>query len=470
MSPLAKRSIMLLVSLTVLTGCASFPEAEPLERVDTGSGYRYANLAGADNSENLFVIVSFSGGGTRAAALAYGVLETLRDSWVEMDGEPRNLLDEVDVISSVSGGSFTAAYYGLHRDAIFEEGGRFQREFLYRDVESDLKRRLLSPYNWARLASPTFGRIELAEEVYQERLFDQASFADLADDGRKPFLLINATDMDKGSQFTFVQSQLDPMCVDLDSIPLSRAVAASSNFPIAFTPLTLNSYPGRCGYREPPWVANALEGLNTNPRRYYRARHWQRYQEPERDYVHLLDGGISDNIGLRPALDALRAPTLQEVEWSVLNKMNREIVDKLVVIVVDAKSEDLAADFDTSPRSPGPKQVINTIATTPLANYSFDTVELLRETLRDREDAQRLSLEAGTGMHQIDLYYIYVGFDQLEDDVERARFQRIPTRFHLPDEEVDALRLIGAKLLKQSPCFQQLVGQREGSGGRLCSH
>ncbi|WP_416140036.1 patatin-like phospholipase family protein [Halomonas sp. HK25] len=470
MNPVARLSIGLLMSLMALVGCASFPEARPLEHVDTASGYRYANLEGATNSEEMFVILGFSGGGTRAAALAYGVLERLRDSWVEMEGESRNLLDEVDVISSVSGGSFTAAYYGLHRDAIFEEGGRFQSDFLYRDVESDLKRRLLNPYNWARLASPTFGRIELADEVYQELLFDQASFADLADNGRKPFLLINATDMDKGAQFTFVQSQLDPMCVDLDSITLSRAVAASSNFPIAFTPLTLNSYPGRCGYEEPPWVANALQGLDTNPRRYYRARHWQRYQEPERDHVHLLDGGVSDNIGLRPALDALRAPTLQEVEWSVLNKMNRELVDKLVVIVVDAKSGGLDANFDTSPRSPGPKHVISTIATTPLANYSFDTVELLRETLRDREDAQRLSREAGNGLHQIDLYYIYVGFDRLEDDAERERFQRIPTSFRLPAEEVDALRRISAQLLEQSPCFQALLGQADGQEGRFCRY
>ncbi|QTF93857.1 patatin-like phospholipase family protein [Halomonas sp. BM-2019] len=438
MTPVARLSITLLL-LTALAGCASFPEARPLERVDPASGYRYANLEGAPDSEELFVILSFSGGGTRAAALAYGVLERLRDSWVEMNGESRNLLDEVDVISSVSGGSFTAAYYGLHGDAIFEEGGRFERDFLYRDVEADLRRRLFNPYNWVRLASPTFGRIELAEEVYQALLFDEASFADLAERGQKPFLLINATDMDKGAQFTFVQSQLDPMCVDLDSVSLSRAVAASSNFPVAFTPLALNSYPGRCGYQEPPWVANALEGLETNPRRYYRARNWQRYQEPDRDYVHLLDGGVSDNIGLRPAH-------------------------------VDAKPASPAADFDTSPRAPGPKQVINTIASTPLVNYSFDTVELIRETLRDREDAQRLSRETGNGLHQVDLYYIYVGFDRLTDPAERERFQGIPTRFRLPAEEVDALRRIGARLLEESPCFQALLGQAEVPEGRFCRY
>lgn len=65
-------------------------------------------------------MLAFSGGGTRAEALAYGVLEELRDTEVLIDGKPRRLLDEIDLISSVSGGSFTSAYYGLHGDRIFE--------------------------------------------------------------------------------------------------------------------------------------------------------------------------------------------------------------------------------------------------------------------------------------------------------------------------------------------------------------
>jgi NTE family protein len=66
-------------------------------------------------------MLTFSGGGTRAAALAYGVLETLRDTPIKIDGKTARMLDEVDLISSVSGGSFTSAYYGLHGDGIFEE-------------------------------------------------------------------------------------------------------------------------------------------------------------------------------------------------------------------------------------------------------------------------------------------------------------------------------------------------------------
>lgn len=461
------RMLAAAVPLMPLGGCASFPETPRLEHVDSAAGYRYESLADTGRDEDLFVILTFSGGGTRAAALAYGVLEKLRDSWAEIDGERRNLLDEVDVISSVSGGSFTAAYYGLHGDAIFEEGGRFQRHFLYHDVEARLKRQLFNPYNWARLASPTFGRIEIADEVYQELLFDRATFGDLAARGGKPFLLINATDMTKGSQFTFIQSQFDPMCADLSGVTLSRAVAASSNFPLAFTPLALNSYPEQCDYEEPAWVAQGLRDLSPNPRRYYRARSLRTYREPEREYVHLLDGGVSDNIGLRPPLTAMRSA---DVPWSVLTRMNLERIDRLVVIVVDAKTRQTAA-FDASPRAPGLRSVVSSIATTPMANYSFDSIELLRQAMQTRADAQRLSGESappGEEAHRLELYRIYVGFDQLQDEAQRERFLSLPTTFRLPAEDVDALRRIGGELLERSPCFQSLVAGRYDE--RSCVH
>ena len=69
----------------------------------------------------------FPAGALAPAAFSYGVLETLRDTKVLIDGRERRLLDEVDWISGVSGGSFTAAYYGLFRDRIFED---FEARFL----------------------------------------------------------------------------------------------------------------------------------------------------------------------------------------------------------------------------------------------------------------------------------------------------------------------------------------------------
>jgi len=448
----------------LLGACATVPPTPKLAQFDPASGYRYELLEDPGNSEELFVILTFSGGGTRAGALSYGVLEKLKDTWVTIDGKRRNLLKEVDVISSVSGGSFTSAYYTLHGDAIFEPNGRFQKNFLYKDVESELTGKLWNPVNWFRLMSPTFGRIELAQETYEELLFDQATYADLVKQKRRPFLMVNATDMTKGVQFTFMQSQFDPMCSDLTGVPIARAVAASSNFPIAFTPLAINAYPGGCAFKEPGWVNNALKDVADNPWRYYNARTLRTYQEPERQFAHLLDGGVADNIGLRGPMASLFS---NDVSWSVVNKMNLRKIKTLVVIVVDAKNQSVP-DYDQSPDAPGLTSVVNAIATVPLDNYSFDTVELLRQIMVARARAQRDQ----PSLQQVDLYRMYVGFDRIRDDKEREKFLRTPTTFNLPAKTVDALRKIGGELLQQDECFKKLTSAAasgaKGKRDNLC--
>jgi NTE family protein len=119
---------------------------------------------------------------------------------------------------------------------------------------------------------------------------------------------------------------------------------------------------------------------------------------------------------------------------------------------VDAKNE-TAPTFDRSASPHGLIDIVTAIATVPLDNYSFDTLQLLQDTLRRRNDAQRLSPE----LFKVNLYRINVSFDQIKDTAERARFFKIKTSFDLPADEVDALRRKGAELLRQSPCFQALV-------------
>lgn len=94
----------------VLGGCAALVPppvpAKPLDTVNPEYGYRFSNLqTGPNNSDGLLMVVAFSGSGTRSAAMAYGVLEKLRDTPIKWGGKPLRLLDEIDVINSVSGGS-----------------------------------------------------------------------------------------------------------------------------------------------------------------------------------------------------------------------------------------------------------------------------------------------------------------------------------------------------------------------------
>ena len=76
-------------------------------------------------------MLAFSGGGTRAAAFSYGVLEFLRRTEVVgPKGNKVRLLDQVDVITGVSGGSFTALAYGLYGDKLFAD---YEQRFLKRE-------------------------------------------------------------------------------------------------------------------------------------------------------------------------------------------------------------------------------------------------------------------------------------------------------------------------------------------------
>lgn len=459
--------------LGMLAGCASYPPNSETEIIPD-KGYRFNELASNDNTESLFVVLTLSGGGTRAGALSYGVLEKLHKTQITWKGVQKSLLSEVDVISSVSGGSFTAAYYGLNRDGIFaprSDPKSFKNRFLYRNLESELLWSLANPINWVRLASPTFGRIDLAAEIYDETIFDQKSFNDLAEKGR-PFMLINATDMSRGIVFPFVQERFDYLCSNLDGFRIGRAVAASSNFPVAFTPLTINNYAHACTYEKPTWlrVAEMDGAFWDNPRRFHKARvTWSYRNFKDHPFVHLIDGGVADNIGLRGPLTALES---NDAPWSLPNKINNGKIEKIVVVIVDAKSHP-TVKFDRKASPPGLFTVIKNIATVPLDNYSFDTVERLNKLFRTwRQDRVHLWKNPRRGfeycppnpdsrrkydLEPIDLYPIYVGFDQIRDPDERRKFFDMATSFHLPPTQVDALINIGPKLMDQSEAFNALT-------------
>ena len=172
-----------------------------------------------------------------------------------IDGKKRRLLDEIDEISGVSGGSFTAGYYGLFGDRIFED---FESKFLKKNIEGALAARtFLNPINWFRLSSDTFDRSDLAAEYYDEHVFDGGTFGDIA--ARKgPMILMNATDMTHGLRIAFNQDIFDVICSDLLRFPVARAAAASSAVPMLLSPITLRNYAGTCGFKPPEIFEKAL--------------------------------------------------------------------------------------------------------------------------------------------------------------------------------------------------------------------
>lgn len=106
-------AILLLV--LAIAGCSTATLNTELGHTPLRSAYDFESRL-PDNDDRLFVVLAFSGGGTRAAALSYGVLDALRREQIMIGDQQHRLLDQVDVISAVSGGSYTAAYYGLFGD------------------------------------------------------------------------------------------------------------------------------------------------------------------------------------------------------------------------------------------------------------------------------------------------------------------------------------------------------------------
>ena len=462
----ARRVLVFLLLAAALPACGRAPNPR-LTVYDQAAGYRYATVRTKPVEENLFVILAFSGGGTRAAAFSYGLLEGLAAiEYQPAAGPRRTLLDDVDVISSVSGGSFTAAHYALTGTAGFPE---LEKDFLYRDIQGELVARALAPWNWARLARSDYSRIDLAAELYDDALFKSATFRTLMTQPGRPYVLLNATDMTEGARFEFTQDQFDLLCSDLSDVKIARAVAASSAFPVLLSPLTLRNYSADpChGYESPEWLINALKSTH-EPRRAALARSLMSYRDhaKERPFVHLLDGGLSDNIGLRGPYIALSG---QDSAWSLYSKINAGKVRHVLVITANAKTgRDPGWDKLESP--PGIVSVLGLVTTGPMGNYSFETVQLVADHFKQMTNERQAWRDCRTvGKNQcegfemptaapreVDFFAVELAFDKLTAEGDRGLrtcLEGLSTSFALPKAQVTLLRQVAQRILMTSDDF-----------------
>ncbi len=451
-------TLVILGATILMAGCVHYPVNQPIQEYHPGEGYTLSGAKTPENSDSLLLFLTFSGGGTRAAALAYGVLEELRKTEVVIDGRKRLLLDEVDMISSVSGGSFTAGYYGLFGDRIFLD---FENRFLKKNIQGGLVARVfLNPANWLRLSSGTFDRSDLAAEYYDKEVFEGGTFGDMA--ARKgPVIVINATDMTYGTRLAFTQNTFNFICSDLSSFPVARAAAASSAVPMALTPITLRNYAGTCGFKIPEELEEVLKSREMSERQFYLANSFAAYSDSKRKpYIHLVDGGVSDNLGLRALLDRLifSAGIPESIKGTPLERAN-----KVVVIVVNAETKrDTKWDRSASPPTFG--AMFSSYTGVAIERYNEETIALLKEAVKPWSDgitAQRckgrpVSREPGA-CGDIRFYVVEVKFDALKDEAKRKYFWRLPTSFHLTPEEVDRLRDAARRILVESEEFKRLL-------------
>jgi len=331
----------LLLLLSTLVGCEYVRPTlnAPLKQWVPADGYRFSNLApaGEDNSDSLLIMATFSGGGSRASTLAFGALRELARRQITWEGKNKRLLDELYVIFALSGGTFTGGYYALYGEQIFHD---FEYRFLRKDWESELRSRILrSPSNWLRLWSPYFGRTHIMAELLDEALFEGKTYGDLLRRQQRPFLNIHATDMATLARFEFTQVQFDWVCSDLSQLKIAKASAASAALPLVLSPISLKNYAGTCGFEVP----SSGEVLRRGGSAGQRAKEYLSYLDVhKRAYIHLLDGGLSDNMALRGLLEA--SSVLGGVD-KLLKFMRVKQVSKLVIISVNAETTPDVMDF-----------------------------------------------------------------------------------------------------------------------------
>lgn len=457
---------LVLVLLFLLGGCASRPINPPISHADHNAGYRFITHVQESMDNESLVILAFSGGGTRAAAFSYGVLEFLRNTEVVgPKGNKSRLLDRVGVITGVSGGSFTALAYGLYGDKLFDD---YEQRFLKRNVQGEIVSRTLNPTYWPALWSSAWGRSELAADIYDEILFNGATFGDL-NRGNGPFIVASATDISTGTRLPFTQASFDVLCADLSAMRLSRAAAASSAVPVVLSPITLNNYGGTCGYSAPAWIKPFVGSVDA-PRPAARAtRHLKEEAEfgdgANRPYIHLVDGGISDNLGMRSVLDAIE---VMDALQSVGLPTPLDHIRRIVVLVVNSLSTP-KEEWDKSESPPGTMEILVKAAGVPIDHYSYEATELLRDkqahwqSMRRLRESPAFAAKLGpaetTALRTPDttIYAIDVSFAQVTDKAELDYLNEQPTSFHLSDEAVDRLRAAAGKIIMASPEFQRLL-------------
>lgn len=218
-------------------------------------------------TDGCFVGLALSGGGSRSANFSAACMFQLQRLGV---------LQRVDYLSSVSGGSLTGAYYCLYPDGPGGwNPGRVQRKLTHR-FASDLIFKTFLPWNFAALWFTNWDRSDILADTFTTKLFTRngqpLTFGHLRAD--RPRLLINATDLQSGRRFVFCNETFDELNSDLSKYPIANAVAASAAVPVVMHHVTLRDF----------------------------STTFQQYR-------HLIDGGVVDNLGVQTLVETYTAHT-----------------------------------------------------------------------------------------------------------------------------------------------------------------
>ena len=408
--------------------------------------------------DDMLVALAFSGGGTRAAAFSFGVLKGFADSSFNDHGRPASLIDRIDFVTAVSGGSVTAAYFGLKRRAALAD---FRERFLLRNAEQELATDF-NLVNFSRALAGGANRDVPFRNWLNANLFEGATFAEMHT-VRRPRVWINASDIYNRTPFVFGKTAFSALCSNLDDYPVAGAVAASAAVPLAFAPVVIESYPQRCHGPLPEWIMRAAANVNAPPLLHSFAKGVSRYRDGSMKYVKLLDGGLVDNFGLSGFTISLE---LAVAPYQPMTRAEGVRLRRILFLVVDA-GRGPQGDWARHLQGPSGVQLVDAITSAAIdasVRSSYTAFKVSLAHWRDGLVRWRCGLPAGEvarlrggrghwNCRDVKVFVGRLAFDQL-DPARAARLNAVPTSFVLPQASVDDLIAAGQDVLAGSLTFR----------------
>jgi NTE family protein len=275
-----------------------------------------------------------------------------------------------------------------------------------------------------------------------------------------------------GESFAFTPSRFDDICSDFDSTKLSTAVSASAAFPIALTPVTFKNFQPNCAgnIRDARWaeIEQAAPQGQLNVTEYRNARYTLdlRRRKPifrEIKFVHLLDGGLADNLGINAIRDALSRGS---DDTRLLQEINLGHVHKLVVIIVNARS-DPPNDLYKKQNASGLIGQLKSVTSVPIDANSLNAQQNIDRLLLE---FARASVEVPNSDINLQVYNVAVDFDTIAADTSEHRTLRdavkaVPTSWNISADQLSTVDQAANLILDNDGCYRQLLVELKATGG-----
>jgi len=403
--------ILLIISIN---SCASFSHTNKRLKQPTTSTKATLHISeDRGEKQKALFILSLSGGGMRSAYFSASIMLALETVFKD---EGINLLKEVDIISSVSGGSLPAAYYVISKDPDDDSGRVVSNRNWEHDIVTDLMSRNYRgkwlgnwfwPTNIAKYWFTAFDRSDIMAQTFADNMFDRKVFGqDLRFkdiNPERPYLVLNATNGTTGSfssLFRFTKENFEQTInSDINKYKISRAVMATASFPAAFNYMTLKNY-------------------HSN------------------NYVHVFDGGNSDNLGLKSVEEII--------------DINKNKYKKIIVLLVDAYTKSKGV----SPKDYDGRKMLDYAVD---LNF-IDSSDSLLSNNRD-QIIKHLITELGGLGSQHEFVFHHIQFNDISDSDLNKRLNAIKTDFRIRNDAsgTGAIEEAVAKLIvKDNACLNKI--------------